>query len=169
MKTFNNILMPTDFSELSFAGAEYAATIAKMYGAKVYLLHVVLEPLLAPPFPNVDLNAETLLRDNVEAARISLDDEANHRFKDSSNIITVVRKGEPWREIVRFAQAQDVDLIVMATHGRTGFSHAVLGSVAEKVVRYSTIPVLTIKPDQANAAELSDKSVVTEHSFTEHQ
>lgn len=159
MKKFRTILIPTDFSELSFGCLEHAKALAEKYDAKIYLLHVVFETMIAPPFPNIDLHAETMLRDHIEMAKRYLSDEIRDRLSDISNIEPVVRKGEPWKEIVRFAQEEKIDLIVMTTHGRTGLSHAILGSVAEKVVRNSTVPVLTIKPEGEKEPELAQQHV----------
>ena len=69
------------------------------------------------------------------------------------NAIAVLRKGEPYREIIRFAEEENADLIILATHGRTGLSHMLMGSVAEKVVRHSSVPVLTVKPGEMHSAQ----------------
>ncbi|MCK5572484.1 MAG: universal stress protein, partial [Bacteroidetes bacterium] len=74
----------------------------------------------------------------------------------------VIRSGPPAEQIKRFAEEVGIDLIVMATHGRTGFHHIVMGSVAEKVVRLSGVPVLTVKPRPLRESILRDEDVETE-------
>ena len=146
MKIINKILVPTDFSDLSLAGMEYVATLGVLHDAKIYVLHVVPDNILAPPFPNVDMNSETIMRDTVEKAREELQHFISEHLKNLGKVTQAVRRGEPAKEIIRFAEEEDIGLIVMATHGRTGVAHVLMGSVAEKVVRHSTIPVLTVKP-----------------------
>jgi nucleotide-binding universal stress UspA family protein len=76
-----------------------------------------------------------------------LEEIVTRLFPGARSIVPVVRRGDPAREIVRFAREEGINLIVIATHGRTGLAHVLMGSVAEKVVRHATVPVLTAKPD----------------------
>ena len=76
-----------------------------------------------------------------------------------TKVIEAVRYGQPYKEIVNYACCEDIDLIVIASHGRTGLSHMMMGSVAERVVRFSPIPVLTIKPPKLSRT-LASKSVL---------
>jgi universal stress protein A len=141
---FHHILAPTDFSEYSQQAIQYARELAQKFGATLMLLHVV-EP---PAYPIKDLPPRdlvgTLLGDLEQQATSGL---AQVLAKEAE--IKVVRRvviGIPYRKIVEIAEAEKVDLIVMATHGRTGFSHLFMGSVAERVVRTAPCPVLTIRP-----------------------
>lgn len=159
MKTLKKILIPTDFSEFSLSGIDCITMFEIISDARIYLLHVVSDTLLAPPFPNVDLNAGTILRDTMEDVGEELERIVSDRFRENKNITTIVRRGEPWKEIVTFASAEGIDLIVLATHGRTGLAHMLMGSVAEKVVRYSAVPVLTVKPQMIRDALIKEEDI----------
>jgi universal stress protein A len=141
---FHHILAPTDFSEYSQQAIQYARELAQKFGATLMLLHVVE----LPPYPIEGLPpshlAGTLLEDLEQQATSDL---AQVLAKEAE--VKVVRRvvmGIPYRKIVEIAEAEKVDLIIMATHGRTGFSHLFMGSVAERVVRTAPCPVLTIRP-----------------------
>ena len=141
---FHHILVPTDFSEYSKQAIQYARDLAQTFGATLVLLHVVE----IPPYPIEGLPPSSLggtLLDDLEQQATS--DLAQVLAKEAE--VQVVRRvviGIPYRKIVEVAEADKVDLIVMATHGRTGFSHLFMGSVAERVVRTAPCPVLTIRP-----------------------
>ena len=147
-----HILAPTDFSEFSQQAIEYAFALAQTFGAKLSLLHVI-EP---PDLPGVgdlppNLAKKILVNQERESqlalARLCPEAEAVH--VDVARLVTI---GNPYREIVQAAETQKVDLIVMATHGRTGFHHFIMGSVAERVVRAAPCGVLTMRPPAATVA-----------------
>ena len=150
MFNIKNILLPTDFSNLSLSAAPYATDIAGQYGAKVHLLYVLEKtpPILA--IRSLDLSEEKIIKSFEEEARKSLENAAQKVKKNSKNenlnLETVLRKGLDYIEINKYAEDKGVDLIVIATHGRTGILHTFLGSVAEKVIRYAKRPVLVITP-----------------------
>jgi len=150
MFNINNILLPTDFSDLSLSAASYASDIANQYNAKVHLLYVLEKtpPILA--IRSLDLSEEKIIKSLEEEAKKSLE-EAVLKVKknaNSENLILepVLRKGLDYVEINKYADEKVIDLIVIATHGRTGLLHTFLGSVAEKVIRYAKRPVLVITP-----------------------
>src|SRR5919108_2156639 len=133
------ILAPTDFSVSATQAATVAFELAPTVGAKLSLLHVIEVPVYAI---EVALPREALERDaRRELALLLPEAEAAH-----VGVTRLVDMGGPYQKIVETATAEQVDLIVMATHGRTGLSHLVLGSVAERVVRLAPCPVLTIRP-----------------------
>jgi len=145
MISLERILVPTDFSDHSRQAIKYACELAKRFGAELHLLHVV-QPLTThvsygPPIPD----AELLPRE--QPAREVLDALAEPGLDDVSRVERSVLTGTPFVEIVRCAKHKDANLIVMGTHGRTGLVHALIGSVAEKVVRKAPCPVLTVRPD----------------------
>ena len=159
MKTIKNILVPTDLSNLSLVAMDYAISLAMMYKAKIYMLHVIdHDPVLA--FPTVDRHFQTVPRDARKRARKSLKHWISDRWKSGGAITEVVRRGDPSKEIVGFAREKGIELIVMATHGRSGIAHFIMGSVAEKVVRYAPVPVLTIKPKEMQR-RFSDENIST--------
>jgi nucleotide-binding universal stress UspA family protein len=121
------ILMPTDLSPYSLAAMEYASSFGLRYMSKLYLLHVVEAG-------------------QVEEGRIALKEFVEKNLSPEPRVEPVVKTGNPVVEIMRFAEQEGADIIVMATHGRAGLRHMMMGSVAERVVRLSSIPVLTVKP-----------------------
>jgi nucleotide-binding universal stress UspA family protein len=145
------ILAPTDFSELSTQGLTSALELAETFGAKLLLLHVV-EP---PPYPVEGIMPSQLgatLLDDLE--RQASNDLVQMLSETHGRIVEVTRRvvvGIPYRKIVEVAEEEKSDLIVMTTHGRTGLSHLVMGSVTEKIVRTAPCPVLTIRPTSVTA------------------
>ncbi|MBI3328735.1 MAG: universal stress protein [Nitrospinae bacterium] len=142
----HHMLAPTDFSAYSMQAIDYAFALAQKFGAKLSLLHVIEMPAYPVDGYVPPIQATTLLEDLDRNARIEL---ANILSKAEGTNVEVARHvvlGKPYREIVHIAAKENVDLIVMATHGRTGLSHLVMGSVAERVVRLAPCPVLTLRP-----------------------
>jgi nucleotide-binding universal stress UspA family protein len=157
MKPIHTILCPVDFSPGSSAAADYAVGLARALGARVHLLHVDPLPILAVPDGGIIVTPEMLARMN-EASTKAIEElaaqlggaggssgEAGAGAPRPAPIETFVCEGSPHVEILRRAEKIGADLIVMGTHGRSGFAHLLLGSVAEKVVRTAPIPVLTVR------------------------
>ena len=142
-----NILLPTDFSKISLTAAEYAVEFAKEYKAKLHLLNVLEKtpPILA--IRSLDLSREKII-ESIDADAKSQLTECTKKVKKFGDveIISVIRKGVDYEEIIKYSKEKKIDIIVIATHGRTGILHTLLGSVAEKVIRYSKIPVLVTTP-----------------------
>ncbi|HEX9871517.1 MAG TPA: universal stress protein [Candidatus Tectomicrobia bacterium] len=145
------ILAPTDFSESSKQAVAYAYEWAQTFGAKLLLLHVV--ELLVYPVEIFLVSEEgtTLLDDLERQARLDLAELVPKSLDGTVEVLCQTVVGTPYLRIVEVAAAEKVDLIVMSTHGRTGLSHLVMGSVAERVVRMAPCPVLTIRPTAAAA------------------
>jgi len=142
---FNQILVPTDFSESASYALPFAIDLAKKYAAGLHLLHVI-EPIVAP----VDFAWGTYSYPDIEKQLAGYVDESMQRIINESipaeiSYDSTSLHGKPWREIVAFAKEHELDLIVLATHGLSGFSHALYGSTAEKVVRKAHCPVLTVR------------------------
>jgi nucleotide-binding universal stress UspA family protein len=144
---FKNILFCTDFSEDSHWAFTYALDLAKTYKAKLLIFHVT------PPPVHPEQLSLYLPPKKLEELRLSQKKEIDHqvrihyvekmeRFK---NYKIVFKEGEPFVEIIQRAKKDSSDLIVMGTHGRTGLDHVLFGSTAEKVVRKSPCPVLTVR------------------------
>lgn len=150
MFNIKNILLPTDFSNISLSAASYAADIAKQYNAKIHLLYVLEKtpPVLA--IRSLDLSEDKIIKSLEEEAKKSLENTAEKVKKnfegENLTMETVLRKGLDYVEINRYSEEKNIDMIVIATHGRTGLLHTLLGSVAEKVIRYAKRPVLVITP-----------------------
>jgi universal stress protein A len=149
MFKIKNILLPTDFSNLSLTAASYAIDLASQYGAKVHLLNVIEKkpPILA--IRAIDISQEKIMKSIEDAAKESLEKALNKISKNNKvEIKTILLKGNDYEEIVNYSQMQNIDVIVIATHGRTGLLHTLMGSVAEKVIRYAKCPVLVITPTE---------------------
>ena len=146
MLPVRRILFPTDFSEHAEYAWPYALTFAQEFGAEVHLLHVVAPPPRMAEAYAVNFDPEKMVQALTAEANTSMDHQVEAAKTCGLIFHREVRVGVDFREIIDYARKHDVDLIVMATHGRTGLAHALLGSVAEKVVRKAPCPVLTIKP-----------------------
>jgi nucleotide-binding universal stress UspA family protein len=144
----NRILVPCDFSGPSKEAVPIAAALAREFKAKAALIHVIDVRAQYPQFlPGMGLpNTEPL---HSSAAAMLKDVAAQF---GGVEVETRVADGIPHREIVTSVDAQNIDLVVMGTHGRTGLGHALLGSTAEKVVRVARCPVLTVRPEAARHA-----------------
>ena len=145
MIRLQRILLPTDFSEFSAEATKYASALAEQFGAELHLLYVVDElPVLAPDYGG--MNWQDFLDEMQTAARQQLASVLDPQWKAGQQVVEDVRRGTPFLEIVRYAKENDIDLIVLGTHGRSGLSHVLIGSVAERVVRSAPCPVLTVRP-----------------------
>ncbi len=161
MNEFKKILVPTDYSDLSVTALDYAVSLAGIFGSRIYLMHTLdTIPVLA--LQNMDLTTEAVISDTERNARNDLHMFVISTIGNIPNLVEVVRKGIAEEEIVRFAKEEDIDLIIMATHGRSGLSHVLMGSVAEKVVQQSPAPVLIVNPAKMKR-QLSEKSAVSGH------
>jgi nucleotide-binding universal stress UspA family protein len=160
MVYFKRILVPTDMSAFSLAAMEYAASLRLLYASTLYILHVGEDPpaLLSLHGAGEGNNTGRLL----EGYRRDLDKFVADNIPADIKITPVVRIGNPADVIRAFAEEEGVDLIVMATHGRTGLRHIFMGSVAEKVVRLSNIPVLSVKPSPVQDTIIDEKDVENE-------
>jgi nucleotide-binding universal stress UspA family protein len=143
MTNIRKILVPTDFSEHSALALTYAVDLAKRYGAGLTLLHVypVVNYAAAEGFalytPEQLAKLITQLTTQLRAVEVTA------REAGAQQIESAMLQGDAYQEIL--AQASGFDLIMMGTHGRTGLRHALMGSVAEKIVRTSPCAVLTVR------------------------
>ena len=143
--TIKKILCPVDFSEGSDYALRYALAFAAAYDAALELMHVVELPFL-PSYaltmvPDLGLPIEQM----KEQSKKALDELAERSKALHPRVTARVVVGMPFVEIVNAAKEGNVDLIVVGTHGRTGLKHILIGSVAERLVRKSPCPVLTVK------------------------
>ena len=149
------VLCAVDFSEPSQEAARFAVDVARQYGAELTLLHVYAVPGYAYP-EGVMVAAPDVMTDVLAEIDRSLEVwKKEAQARGALNVRTATRQGAAASEIVRYAEEQDIDLIVVGTHGRGGLAHVLLGSVAEKVVRRAPCPVLTVRAPEAHQAEYS--------------
>ena len=145
MKAIEKILVATDFSEYSEEACEYAITLAKKFNASLTVLHVINEPVDLRGFYVPHITFEQLEKEISEGAVKMLDKFCSENMGEFADYETVVTTGVPYEEIVRIAEEKAVSMVVIGTHGRTGLDHLIFGSTAERVVRTSHCPVLTIR------------------------
>jgi len=155
MLPIRRILGSTDFSMAGYPAVLAAGELAVHFGAELVLLHVV-HP--ASPAPLVPPERMVVLPSKSETEKYERDEESRgleelkrlvvEQLPKGLSCRTLVQVGSAADEIVRLAEAEDVDLVVIATHGRTGWRHLAFGSVAEKVVRIATRPVLVVQSPQ---------------------
>ena len=143
------ILVPTDFSESAARAVTYAAALARRLGASLHLVHVFEAEAIAPGRLDSDASeAQTPGARPYQEARHGLAAEADRLRAASAvplSISTEIRGGSPAKAISDAIVDYGADIVVMATHGRTGVSHLLMGSVAEQVIRVSRVPVLVIR------------------------
>ncbi len=155
MHNIKKILAPTDLSKLSLAGLRYAINLARSFGAEVTVYHVINRDEIMQFSEQVKRFATAVAIGRHTADFLAESQDALSRFlrdnlADLLSLVelrTKVEMGLPYKNIVKRAGDDGADLIVMSTHGRTGFSHILLGSVTEKVVRTALCPVLSIHPE----------------------
>ena len=144
MIQIRRIVCPTDFSPTADRAVAYAAELARSFGAELTLLHVIPEmtyPLrsfgMATAFPHLREELHKRADDELQQVKQKLGAEPKAN--------TLLRDGDAHTQVLECAKEIGADLIVIGTHGHTGIKHALLGSTAEKVVRLSSCPVLTVR------------------------
>lgn len=143
MIKMQKILVPTDFSKHSEKAVMYASEMAQKFDADVHLLHVIdaipmTDGLYVPPVAREDI--EEAANKELSAVTIAKVDE--------SKVTRSMVHGQPFVEVIRYAKQNDIDLIILGTHGRGAIAHMLLGNVAEKVVRKAPCPVITVRDEQ---------------------
>jgi len=144
---WKRICCPIDFSDASRAAMEIAADLARRQGADLVLLHAY--PIPGYTFPDGSVVASPkMMQELADQAERHLEEwrAAAEGLVGAPRVETHTAVGEPAAEIVSYARASGIDLVVVGTHGRTGLEHALMGSVAERVVRRAHCPVLTVRP-----------------------
>lgn len=145
MRDFKTILFATDFSESSDYAFQYAYSLAKKFNARLLLVHVINEPVDLRGFYVPHISFEKLEEEIEEGAQKMMEKFCRTHIRDYDNYESIIVPGIPYDEIIKKATDNSADLIVLATHGRTGLDHVLFGSTAEKVVRKSPVPVMTIR------------------------
>ncbi len=145
---FKRICAPTDFSEMGDRAVEYGAALARKYGAELHIVHViqdVADKLRHPDFTSTDTSVHEFLGKLEKGASEYLAKLAAEKPWHGLEVKRVQLIGSPVDEICRYAEKNEIDLLVMGTHGRKGLQHMFVGSVTERVVRTAPCPVLTIR------------------------
>jgi nucleotide-binding universal stress UspA family protein len=143
------ILAPVDFSDVSNQALEAAAGLAKQLGSKLVVLHAVEPVYFAGTMFGPEINVPQLVEEQRRAAASAIEDILNRLERREIDATGLVQTGVPHEVILRIADEKKCDLIVVGTHGRSGVSHFLLGSVAEKVVRAAKCPVMTLRGSES--------------------
>jgi nucleotide-binding universal stress UspA family protein len=152
MLAIRRILHPTDFSELCHPAFEFACAFARDFGSKLIVCHV------SPP-PVTGISNGVVVEIPTGSAEYTLAQLNGVTINDPSvNVTHQLAHGDPATEIVRLANEDKADLIVMGSHGRSGLSRLLMGSVAEKVLRMAPCPVLTVKTPSPVSQHLTQNS-----------
>lgn len=150
MLPYKRILCPTDFSEPSYDALTIAVELARHFGAALDVIHVIPPVPVHSPYPDPPLassfDVALYQQELALSSEKALQSLVGRMVSQDIPTLATVLTGEATREIVAFAAKEHIDLIVIATHGLTGWQHFITGSVTEKVVRLAPCAVLTIRP-----------------------
>ncbi|TLM60383.1 MAG: universal stress protein [Deltaproteobacteria bacterium] len=139
------ILFATDFSESSDHAFQYALSLARKFESRLAIIHVISEPVDLRGFYVPHISFDKLEEEIEQGALKMMEKFCLTHAHDYPRLESCVVPGIPYDEIIKKAEEISADLIVVGTHGRTGLDHVLFGSTAEKVVRKSTIPVMSIR------------------------
>lgn len=139
------ILFATDFSEGSAMALPYAVDMAKKYGARLYLVHVVYDITKATGWYVPHVAVGEIYAEIEKNARAEIEKIETDEMRGFEDIEHVILKGTPYEEIIRFAADNKIDLIVLGTHGRKGIDRVLFGSTAEQILRSAPCPVLSVR------------------------
>lgn len=142
------ILLPTDFSDESLHALSYAVDLAKLFNAKLYLMHVIYDIEKASNLHIPHPSLSELYKDLESHARKNLDSFGAEMREDLKNVETVVKRGIPYEEIIKFAKENDLDLIIIGTIPKSGVERFFVGSTTQRVIRNAPCPVLIITKKQ---------------------
>ena len=151
MLPFKKIACPTDFSQASFQALQAADEIALQFSAELLLMHInPTIPVMPTGHGPIGFNIPEYEREMSRFAEQKLDEIARNKVSPGIRSVIKIGMGDAASEIVRIASEEKADLIVMATHGLTGWRRFIVGSVTERVVRMAACPVLTIQVPEEN-------------------
>lgn len=147
MIKLTKVLLPTDFSGHSLSALPYALEMCRLFGAELHCLHVVDEAYQHVLGSGDFMGSEVMMLDDLWEPSLKRLEQfvAEHITGQAEKVITHQVAGRPFVEIIRYAQEKGMDMMVIATHGHSGLTSMLLGSVTEKVVRKSPCPVLTVR------------------------
>lgn len=140
----STIVVPVDFSAASVPLLRTAANLARIYGAEIHMLHVYQDVFSVLSMRTFDLSEEV-----VESVMLrEIDEQCDALIEEAAvdvPVVRVLRKGETAEEILTYVREREADMIVIATNARSGLEHFFIGSIAQRIVRYATCPVITVR------------------------
>ncbi|MEE4253195.1 MAG: universal stress protein [Desulfuromusa sp.] len=148
MKNLTKVLTAIDFSDSSDNAFQMALSMAKSFSAQLIVLHVINEPVDLRGFYVPHISFEKLEEEIEEGAHKMMESFCRKNLADYDDYECLIVAGLPYEQIIKQAEEKAADLIVLGTHGRTGLDHVLFGSTAEKVVRKSSVPVLTVRLEE---------------------
>ena len=140
------ILYPTDFSEGSAHALSYAKDLVKHYNAKLYIAHVVYDVVKTTGMHIPHISSEELYKELNKWGEDEIEKCCAEETRDMDNVEKVILHGVPYEEIIKYAEKENIDMIVIGAYGHSGLERLIFGSTAERVVRRSTCAVLTVRP-----------------------
>ncbi|MBN1572146.1 MAG: universal stress protein [Deltaproteobacteria bacterium] len=144
MKKIDKIIVPIDFSETSDLLMEYAVTFVEKFGAKLYIIHIVEDfsrySYIAVPHVSLDRVMEEILK----VAEMELKDYCSKKLEGKTDYELILSRGDAYKEILRFSEEKDADLILIGSHGQSGLERVLFGSTAERVIRNAKCPIMMI-------------------------
>jgi nucleotide-binding universal stress UspA family protein len=140
------ILYPTDFSEGSASALAYAKDLVKFYNAKLHIVHVVYDVVKTTGMHVPHISSEELYKELNKWGESEIEKCCAEETRDMDNIEKVILHGVPYEEIIKYAEKEDIDIIVIGTYGHAGLERFIFGSTAERVVRRAPCAVLTVRP-----------------------
>ena len=146
MIEIKRILYPCDFSGCSIQVLPYVRSVAEKYGAEIYLLYVARNLHLSTTARKQHKSSSTLLEKTLKELAIMMEKFCDKHLLDCPNFRQRVAVGDPGEEIVRTVENENIDLVIMGTHGRKRLEHTLFGTVAKYVVMHSLAPVLVVNP-----------------------
>ena len=157
---FKRILIPLDGSILAETALSFASTLARQFESELILIRIVDLIHITMLSPNMSPSILTAQKEAYEEAESYLRGQAEALRVQGLNVITIVSETSPADDIINAAVTQNVDLIVMSTHGRGGLARWTFGSVADKVVRHSPCPVFIVPPENKKQPETKEQSIL---------
>ena len=139
------ILFPTDFSEGSMQALHCAVDLTKHYNAKLYILHIVYDVTKAVGMHVPHISSDEVYKELNDWAEKEIDTCCLEEIRGLPDVEKKVVKGIPYEEILKFADEEKIDLLVMGTYGRVGLQRLIFGNTAERVVRRAPCPVMTVR------------------------
>ena len=146
MLKIEKILFPSELREYSLKILPYVISMSEKFNSKIYLLHVIEDFSKWGGFYIPHISLDVYQKEAMEAAEKLMDRVCRDQMQGCPDFQRIILSGDPASEILKTIESEAIDLVVMGTHGYKGLEHAIFGSVAEKVVKHSAVPVLTINP-----------------------
>ena len=154
METIKKILFPVDLSDVSDNIAPWVIMMAKSFGARINIVFVLRSFDYLHSFQLGQPQIDNFVLSFLKGAEEKIKQFVDINFKDYTNFKTEIVQGDPADEIIQYITSRSIDLVIMGTHGRKGLNRILFGSVADRVVKMSPVPVLTVNPYRTLTPEI---------------